>query len=102
MSIKKSFGVAIKLARNAKEITQEDFSEISSRTYISTLERGLYSPTVEKVDALAKVIGIHPITLLTLTYLVDINEKDPTNLLNKVQDELSQLVLKNINCEHGA
>jgi transcriptional regulator with XRE-family HTH domain len=92
MSIKKSFGVAIKLARNVKKITQEDFSEISSRTYISTLERGLYSPTVEKVDALAKVIGIHPLTLLTLTYLLDINEKDPTSILNKVQDELSQLM----------
>ncbi len=91
MSIKKSFGVAIKLSRNAKKITQEDFSEISSRTYISTLERGLYSPTIEKVDALAKVIGIHPLTLLTLTYLVDINEKDPDDLLNKVRNELKQL-----------
>jgi transcriptional regulator with XRE-family HTH domain len=92
MSIKKSFGVAIKLARNAKKITQEDFSEISSRTYISTLERGLYSPTVEKVDALAKVIGIHPLTLLTLTYLVEMNQKDANDILNQVQDELIQLV----------
>lgn len=91
MSIKKSFGIAVKLSRNAKKITQEDFSETSSRTYISTLERGLYSPTVEKVDALAKVIGIHPLTLLTLTYLVDLNEKDPARLLSKVEDELSQI-----------
>ncbi len=95
MDIKKSFGVAIKLARNAKKITQEDFSEISSRTYISTLERGLYSPTVEKVDELAKVIGIHPLTLLTLTYLVDLNEKDSISLVNKIQDELSQIVNRN-------
>ena len=91
MSIKKSFGIAVKISRNAKKITQEDFSETSSRTYISTLERGLYSPTVEKVDALAKVIGIHPLTLLTLTYLVDLNEKDPARLLRKVEDELSQI-----------
>ena len=91
MSIKKSFGIAVKISRNAKKITQEDFSETSSRTYISTLERGLYSPTVEKVDALAKVIGIHPLTILTLTYLVDLNEKDPARLLRKVEDELSQI-----------
>ena len=91
MNIKKSLGLAIKQSRNAKKITQEDFSETSSRTYISTLERGLYSPTVEKVDALAKVIGIHPLTLLTLTYLVDLNEKDPARLLRKVEDELSQI-----------
>lgn len=92
MDIKKSLGLAIKQSRNAKKITQEDFSGISSRTYISTLERGLYSPTVEKIDAIAKVIGIHPLTLLTLSYLVDINETDPATLLNRVQVELSQLM----------
>jgi transcriptional regulator with XRE-family HTH domain len=54
MSIKKSFGIAVKISRNAKKITQEDFSETSSRTYISTLERGLYSPTVEKCVFLVK------------------------------------------------
>ena len=92
MNIKKSLGLAIKQSRNAKKITQEDFSGISSRTYISTLERGLYSPTVEKVDAIAKVIGIHPLTLLTLSYLVDMNETDPTGLLSQVHVELSQLL----------
>ena len=92
MDIKKSLGLAIKQSRNAKKITQEDFSGISSRTYISTLERGLYSPTVEKVDAIAKVIGIHPLTLLTLSYLVDMNETDPTGLLSQVHVELSQLL----------
>ncbi len=92
MNIKKSLGLAIKQSRNAKKITQEDFSGISSRTYISTLERGLYSPTVEKTDAIAKVIGIHPLTLLALAYLVDMNETDPTGLLNQVHVELSQLL----------
>lgn len=92
MYIKKSLGLAIKIARKAKKITQEDFSEISSRTYVSTLERGLYSPTVEKVDALAKVIGIHPLTLLTLTYLIDRNESEPTKLINQVNTELKQFL----------
>ncbi len=91
MNIKKSLGLAIQTSRKAKQITQEDFSEISSRTYISTLERGLYSPTVEKVDAIAKVIGIHPLTLLTLSYLLNSNESDPTKVLNQVKVELSQL-----------
>ena len=92
MDIKKSVGLAIKQSRKVKKITQENFSEISSRTYISTLERGLYSPTVEKVDSIAKVIGIHPLTLLTLSYLVDTNETDPATLLNRVQVELSELM----------
>ncbi len=92
MDIKKSVGLAIKRARNAKKITQEDFSEISSRTYVSTLERGLYSPTVEKVDAIAKVIGIHPLTLLTLSYLIASNDTDSTKVLNQIQIELNQFL----------
>ncbi len=92
MNIKKSLGLAIQTSRKVKKITQEDFSEISSRTYISTLERGLYSPTVEKVDAIAKVIGIHPLTLLTLSYLINSNESDPTKVLHQVKVELSQFV----------
>ena len=92
MNIKKSVGLAIQTSRKVKKITQEDFSEISSRTYISTLERGLYSPTVEKVDAIAKVIGIHPLTLLTLSYLINSKETDPTTVLSQVKKELSQFV----------
>lgn len=91
MDIKKSLGLAIQISRKAKKITQEDFSEISSRTYVSTLERGLYSPTVEKVDGIAKVIGIHPLTLLTLSYLIASDETDSAKVLNKVQAELNQL-----------
>jgi len=92
MNIKKSVGLAIQTSRKVKKITQEDFSEISSRTYISTLERGLYSPTVEKVDAIAKVIGIHPLTLLTLSYLINSKESDATKVLNQVKAELNQFV----------
>lgn len=92
MGIKKSVGLAIKRTRNAKKITQEDFSEISSRTYLSTLERGLYSPTIEKVDAIAKVIGIHPLTLLTLSYLIESNDTDSTKVLNQIQTELNQFI----------
>ena len=92
MDIKKSLGLAIKKSRKAKKITQEGFSEISSRTYVSTLERGLYSPTIEKIDELAKVIGIHPLTLLTLTYLIDKNEIDPSKLFYQVRNALIELL----------
>ncbi len=35
-------------------------SLVSSRTYLSTLERGGKSPTIEKLDAIAKRMDIHP------------------------------------------
>ena len=43
MKLSKGFPQALKKARKAKGLSQEDFSDVSSRTYVSTLERGLYT-----------------------------------------------------------
>ena len=91
MDIKESFGLALQRARKSKEITQEDFSNISSRTYVSTLERGLCSPTVEKVDLLAGALGMHPITLLSMAYLIKSGVSDVSILMNQISTEISEL-----------
>jgi transcriptional regulator with XRE-family HTH domain len=70
MELKKAFGQALKSLRASKHLTQEDFSEVSSRTYLSTLERGLKSPTLAKVEELASVLGVHPMTILMSSYLL--------------------------------
>lgn len=69
MKTKLAFGKSLKKLRTAKGMTQEDFSVVSSRTYISMLERGQKSPTLEKIDVLAKVLRIHPGALLCLAYV---------------------------------
>lgn len=92
MDIKQAFGSALKITRKAKGLTQEDFSQISSRTYISTLERGLYVPTIDKVDTIAEFMGVHPLTLLTLAYLTKVNLENPTALLDQVKNELEELL----------
>ena len=88
MDIKQSFAAALKLVRKTRKLTQEDFSSISSRTYVSTLERGLYTPTVEKVDAIAGLIGVHPLTLLCITYMIKANTNNSDKILEKVRNEL--------------
>ena len=62
---------------------------VSSRTYISNLERGLKVPTLKKVDSLATVLRVHPLTLLTLSYLDarTATEDDLRELLTRVFDE---------------
>lgn len=88
MSIKTAFGQALRKLRARTGTTQEDFSEVSSRTYVSSLERGIRGPTIEKVDELAKVMGVHPLTLLVATYVI----KDKaliTTLIAQVEEELS-------------
>jgi transcriptional regulator with XRE-family HTH domain len=62
------FAKALKTIRRARRLSQEDFGFVSSRTYVSSLERGNYSPTLNKVDELAKVLEVHPLVLLTLAY----------------------------------
>ncbi|VVP87711.1 helix-turn-helix domain-containing protein [Pseudomonas fluorescens] len=88
MELKQAFGAELKQARKCKGLTQEDFSQISSRTYLSTLERGLKSPTLEKVEQLASVIGIHPLSLLARCYLGQGGELDLDELILLMRREL--------------
>ena len=69
MNTRKAFAKALKTARKARALTQEDFAGVSGRTYLSALERGLKSPTLEKIEALSEEMGISPLTLMTLTYI---------------------------------
>jgi len=69
MELKQAFGTALKARRLERKLTQEDFSDVSSRTYLSTLERGQKCPTLEKVVELASVLQIHPLTLIAESFL---------------------------------
>ena len=69
MKTQRAFGLSLKELRKDKNITQEDFSTVSSRTYVSMLERGQKSPTLEKIEDLSRVLNVHPLSLLCLTYL---------------------------------
>lgn len=90
MELKKAFGLALRQFRNSKGLTQEDFSRLSSRTYMSTLERGQKMPKLDKVDDLSRMIGIHPVTLLAGCLE---NELTMDELLDRVRDELQQTLL---------
>ncbi|WP_342246766.1 helix-turn-helix domain-containing protein [Pseudomonas sp. OTU5201] len=70
MELNMAFGQALKRSRHVARRTQEDFSPVSSRTYISQLERGLKSPTLEKLEELSELLGVHPVTLVAATYML--------------------------------
>jgi CheY-like chemotaxis protein/DNA-binding XRE family transcriptional regulator len=75
--------------RKARSLTQEDFALVSSRTHLSSLERGKKSPTLDKVAALAGILGVHPLTLLTLTCSYYDNNNDLDVLFAHVKRELT-------------
>lgn len=91
MDLKKSFGEALRKIRISRRLTQEDFSPVSSRTYLSTLERGVYSPTIEKLDAIASVLGVHPVTVLAACYMNADPGLSAEALLHRLEYELKEI-----------
>lgn len=90
MELKQAFGAALKARRLERKLTQEDFSDVSSRTYLSTLERGQKCPTLEKVVELASVLQVHPLTLIAESFLALEPGQTLEALLEMVQREAQQ------------
>lgn len=90
MKANPSLPAALKTIRKARGLSQEAFSDVSSRTYLSSLERGLKSPTLNKLEELCEVMGVHPLTLLTLAYAGD-EENKVDRLSAQVRREIALL-----------
>jgi transcriptional regulator with XRE-family HTH domain len=89
-----SLAKALKAVRKARGLSQEAFSDVSSRTYMSTLERDLKSPTLSKLAELCEVMEVHPLTLLTLAYAGD-SESQTEKLLVQIRKELQMITREN-------
>lgn len=92
MAAKISLALALRRVRDVRGLSQEAFSDVSSRTYVSSLERGKKNPTLGKIDALCSVLDIHPLTLLTLSYAGN-RAVDLESLFARIRRELSALEL---------
>lgn len=88
----KDFGKALRQVRKSRGLTQEDFAAVSGRTYVSSLERGLKSPTFDKVAELAQTLDVHPLTLLTLAYLNTRRGESLRGLHGRIEREIDALV----------
>lgn len=92
MNLRLHFGGALRAARTARGLSQEAFGIVSSRTYVSSLERGQKSPTLDKVAQIAGVLGLHPLTLHAYTFLRQPTPEERIVLLRTVRAELRQLL----------
>src|SRR5690606_20977999 len=89
-TVKPSLPDALRRIRKARGLSQEAFSDVSSRTYLSTLERDLKSPTLSKLAELCEVMEVHPLTLLTLAYAGN-SETQADRLLAQIRQELNEI-----------
>lgn len=88
MELKDAFAIALRKARLRRALTQEDFGIISSRTYLSTLERGLRNVTLEKSSDLARRMGMHPLSLIVQTFLLVEPDTDLDSLFEQIRREI--------------
>ena len=93
MAAKHTLSEALKTIRKVRGLSQEAFSDVSSRTYMSSLERDLKSPTLNKLAELCEVMEVHPLTLLTLAYAGD-DAQRAEQLLAQVRQELEAVLKK--------
>lgn len=91
LNTKSDFPRALRTLRKAKRLPQEAFDQVSSRTYVSALERGIQEPTIGKIEQLSGVMNAHPLALLTLAYCTNGSLIEIDQLLARVKDELCQL-----------
>lgn len=87
MELLKRFGLGLQKARKSRNLTQEDFSVVSSRTYLSSLERGVKAPTITKIEEISSLIGVHPVSLLASAY-VPSNQTEREHFWAKVISDL--------------
>lgn len=73
-----------------RNITQREFADTTSRTYLSKLEGGRSSITLDKLEQLSDRLNLSSLTLLTLT-LSEHTGKPPTELITGLKNEIKSL-----------
>ncbi|MGL5439663.1 MAG: helix-turn-helix domain-containing protein [Filifactoraceae bacterium] len=83
----KDLGGKIKQARTQKKMTLKDLSEKTelSVEFLSQLERGLTSISIDKLDKIANALKVNP------TYFFTITENNKTNIVRSYNKELYQI-----------
>jgi transcriptional regulator with XRE-family HTH domain len=66
MSIRTAVATVLKAMRKARGLSQRDLAEVSSRTYVSKLELGQSSPTLEMMATLSAPLGLRSLTLIAV------------------------------------
>ena len=69
----------------------QDGLGVSSRTYLSALELGKQTPTLDKLDEIARAVGVHPLSVLSYAYAVGLTPQEVRELGRVVRSEIAGL-----------
>lgn len=89
--LKRAIGTSVKSYRLKRNIPQESLGP--SQPYISSVEAGRGSASIDKIEQMADVLGIHPASIILAGYLTsgDVVSKD--KLFERIHIELAEIGL---------
>ena len=66
MELRKAFARNLRAARQTRKVSQEELAELAEldRTYVSALERCLYSASLDTIERIAHALEMEPSALL--------------------------------------
>ena len=89
VSLKSSFAAVLRRIRSKRNISQRNFGD-TSRTYLSKLESGRSSITLDKLGQISERLDLSPLTLMTLT-ICESTGQSAAELMANVCREISSL-----------
>ncbi|MFS0827258.1 MULTISPECIES: transcriptional regulator [Pseudomonas] len=96
MSLRNAYGSALKFLRMRRESTQDALGQAADRSYISRLETGERSVTIDVSHDIAHALGVEPLSLLVLAYAAERNQT-PKQVVANLLDNLTSTGL--LECE---
>lgn len=89
--LKRALGASLRSYRLKRDVSQESLGP--SQPYISNLEAGRGSASIDKIEQMALVLGVHPVSIILAGYLGSSEEADTEDVLNRIHSELREIGL---------
>ena len=89
LELKRAIGTSIKSYRLRRDIPQESLGP--SQPYISNLEAGRGSASIDKIEQMAEVLGVHPMSIIFASYLTSSKETSKDQLFERIRIELAEI-----------
>jgi transcriptional regulator with XRE-family HTH domain len=86
MTLDEAIGLAIKLSRQSQGLSQEEIG--ASQSFVSDVERGKKSMTVQRLDAFACRLGVHPAALMVQAALIANPSMNIDLLFDNIKNDL--------------
>lgn len=88
MSLRIAYASALQFLRTRRKVSQQELAEAADPSYVSRLEAGRRSITLDVSQDLAKGLGVDPLILLVLAYAAE-RGQTPHEILRHLEGELS-------------